>query len=361
MNSFAQREFNTIVAGACILTMNAGFINVVTLDGVFSVTVSHVTGNVSRIAISLASGDLTTLSLVLSILFSFMFGSFISGYIVGDAKFVLGRSYGYALLLESAMLFASFLTLKGEYIVGEWCAAFACGLQNAMATSYSGLVVRTMHMTGIATDIGNILGQACRRDNHAEIWRLYVHVPILASYTIGGVIGQISYFYFKEHALLIPCCATGITAIAYLSLPFIQAASGALQQKEKLANLNKARCSAIEIRMVGDPRQVGGIILADAQNLPGLKGANSDMEIREFFGDVNDSFQDLDNAENGKSKRADKIDDVPVKETGGQKNVGVGIQATGYVGGLQEGGSSEDLASVPFGSEEALTSEHPMM
>ncbi|KAJ3058745.1 hypothetical protein HDU98_005182 [Podochytrium sp. JEL0797] len=363
MNNFAQREFNTIVAGACILTMNAGFINVVTLAGVFSVTVSHVTGNVSRIAISIVSGDFTTLSLVMSILFSFMFGSFISGFMVGDGKFVLGRSYGYALLLESAMLFASFLTLKGEYIVGEWCAAFACGLQNAMATSYSGLVVRTTHMTGIATDIGNILGQACRRDNHAEIWRLYVHVPILISYTVGGIIGQISYYFFREHALLIPCCATGITAITYLSLPFIQAASGAFQQKEKLAKINnKARRSTMEIRMLGDPRQVGGVILTDAQSLPGLKGATSDLEIREFFGDVNDSFEELD-VENGKSKRAGG--GASGKEMEVQKsNAGAFVVAgasTTVPGVFREDESTEVLISGAVGSqEELIPSNHPM-
>ncbi|KAI8616172.1 hypothetical protein BC830DRAFT_1055392, partial [Chytriomyces sp. MP71] len=224
MNNFAQKEFNTIVAGSCILAMNAGFINVVTLAGVFSVTVSHVTGNVSRVAISIFNGDLTTFSLVTSILFSFMFGAFISGYLVGDAKFVLGKSYGYALLLESMMLFASFASLRGEYIVGEWCAAFACGLQNAMATSYSGLVVRTTHMTGIATDIGNILGQACRKDNHAEVWRLYVHVPILLSYTGGGFLGQLAYYFLREQSLLIPCIFTGVTAVIYLSLPFFASA-----------------------------------------------------------------------------------------------------------------------------------------
>ncbi|KAJ1550795.1 hypothetical protein HK405_015870, partial [Cladochytrium tenue] len=65
MNNLAQKEFYTIVAGSAILAANAGFINVVTLAGAFSVTVSHVTGNVSRIAMAVAQGDLTSFSLVL--------------------------------------------------------------------------------------------------------------------------------------------------------------------------------------------------------------------------------------------------------------------------------------------------------
>ncbi|KAJ3029148.1 UNVERIFIED_CONTAM: hypothetical protein HDU68_012917 [Siphonaria sp. JEL0065] len=343
MNNFAQKEFNTIVAGSCILAMNAGFINVVTLAGVFSVTVSHVTGNVSRIAISIFAGDVTSLILVTSILFSFMFGAFISGYMVGDGKFVLGRSYGYALLLESAMLFASFVTLKGEYIVGEWCAAFACGLQNAMATSYSGLVVRTTHMTGIATDIGNILGQACRADSHAEVWRLYVHVPIMISYCFGGILGQLAYVFLKENSLLIPCFFTGLTALTYLSLPFIQAASHNFLHRENLIKKDATRRSTMEIRVFGDPRQVGGVILTNPQNVPGLKeltrtgSQGGDAEIREFFGDVNDSFDELD-MESGKSKSGGtgKKQEMVEKSSGGGGK---------YVGVYQDEGSTEVLVS----------------
>ena len=43
----------------------------------------------------------------------------------------------------------------------------------------TGAVIRTTHMTGICTDIANILGQACRLDTQAETWRLKVHVPLL--------------------------------------------------------------------------------------------------------------------------------------------------------------------------------------
>ena len=51
---------------------------------------------------------------------------------MGDSKFRLGRTYGYCLLFESAALFLSFLFLKREYVIGEWLAAFACGLQNGI-------------------------------------------------------------------------------------------------------------------------------------------------------------------------------------------------------------------------------------
>lgn len=82
-----------------------------------------------------------------------MFGCFVAGFMVGDSKFRLGQSYGYALLLESFALLAAYIFIKSELVIGEWIAAFACGLQNALATSFSGFTVRTTHMTGIVTGI----------------------------------------------------------------------------------------------------------------------------------------------------------------------------------------------------------------
>lgn len=90
MNKLPTHEFNTIVVGSVLLAINAGFINVVAMAGVFpGVTVSHVTGSVSRIAISVFNNDMQTCALVTSIVISFVFGSFIGGYLVGDSKFKL--------------------------------------------------------------------------------------------------------------------------------------------------------------------------------------------------------------------------------------------------------------------------------
>ncbi|KAI9094716.1 hypothetical protein DFS34DRAFT_561350, partial [Phlyctochytrium arcticum] len=277
MNSFAEREFNSIVIGGSVLALNAGFINVVTLAGVFTVTVSHHTGNVSRIAISLLNGDLTTLALVSSIILSYMFGSFVAGFMVGDNKFRLGRSYGYALILESGLLFASFIFLRRELILGEWCAAFGCGLQNALATSYSGAVVRTTHMTGICTDIGNILGQACRLDTSAELWRLKVHVPLLVCYLIGGMLGQVTYSYMHEKSLLLPCFLVGGVAAAYLSLPWVREATVVLQETVQQMGILGAQ-PAMEIRMVGDPRKQD--VFAK------VAGRDVDMDIKNFLADL---------------------------------------------------------------------------
>jgi hypothetical protein len=160
-----------------------------------------------------------------------------AGFIVGDSKFTLGAPYGICLAIESATLFASFLFLRKEYVLGEWCAAFAMGIQNAMVTSFSGMAIRTTHMTGLLTDIGNILGQSCRPDSKAELWRLRIHVPIFSSFLIGGFFGYVMWILTREYSLLVPVFFTGGVSVLYLSLPFIKEASKALKEATSLTNL----------------------------------------------------------------------------------------------------------------------------
>ncbi|EGF76725.1 hypothetical protein BATDEDRAFT_28338 [Batrachochytrium dendrobatidis JAM81] len=255
MNNLPEREFHTIVAGGVALAANAGFINVVSMAGV---TVSHVTGSVSRVAISAVQQDWETFLLVVSIIVSFTFGSFMAGFIVGDNRFKLGANYGITL-------------------------SFACGLQNAMVTSYSGLAVRTTHMTGIATDVGNILGQACRSDTKAELWRLKVHVPILFGFIAGGMCGQIAWLSIHEYALLVPCIFTGGVAALYLTLPFIKDA--AEQIKHALPH---------ELHFMdnyeGDPRKYKEYhkeqLLKQVDHYAKITGKNVDDEIRRFLNDM---------------------------------------------------------------------------
>ncbi|EGF81386.1 hypothetical protein BATDEDRAFT_23779 [Batrachochytrium dendrobatidis JAM81] len=280
MNNLPEREFHTIVAGGVALAANASFINVVSMAGV---TVSHVTGSVSRVAISAVQQDWETFLLVVSIIVSFTFGSFMAGFIVGDNRFKLGANYGITLCIESAALFTSFMFLRRELVLGEWAAAFACGLQNAMVTSYSGLAVRTTHMTGIATDVGNILGQACRSDTKAELWRLKVHVPILFGFIAGGMCGQIAWLSIHEYSLLVPCIFTGGVAALYLTLPFIKDA--AEQIKHALPH---------ELHFMdnyeGDPRKYQEYhkeqLLKQVDHYAKITGKNVDDEIRRFLNDM---------------------------------------------------------------------------
>ncbi len=67
------------------------------------------------------------------------------------------------MIIESILLFFATVMYAGSSYVGaQYAAACACGLQNGMATRFSGAVVRTTHMSGIVTDIGLLLGNWMR-------------------------------------------------------------------------------------------------------------------------------------------------------------------------------------------------------
>jgi uncharacterized membrane protein YoaK (UPF0700 family) len=180
-----------VFAGAVSLAMVAGYVNVVVL-GVFHVPVSHMSGAVSRVGIDLAGRDLADLRVVLSIVAGFLLGAVLSGVIIGGRKLVPGRRYGVTLLVEGGVLALATLLLRQGYAPGITLAAMACGIQNAMASSYYGLVIRTTHVTGIVTDIGVMIGHWIRHRT-VRAWKLYLLVSILTGFFAGGILGARGY------------------------------------------------------------------------------------------------------------------------------------------------------------------------
>lgn len=85
--------------------------------------------------------------------------------IVDDGRLIPGHPYGVILLLVAAALAAA-ATVAGLPEGWRWAVplgALAARLQNAMASSWHGLVIRTTQVTGIVTDLGLLLGRRLRR------------------------------------------------------------------------------------------------------------------------------------------------------------------------------------------------------
>jgi uncharacterized membrane protein YoaK (UPF0700 family) len=146
----------------------------------------------SRLGIDLASRDLADFQVVLSIVAGFLLGAIVSGVIIGGRKLVPGRRYGVALLVEGMVLAGGALLLRHGEPLGITLAALACGIQNAMASSYYGLVIRTTHVTGIVTDIGVMLGHWLRH-RHIRVWKLFLLGSILVGFFAGGIVGAWGY------------------------------------------------------------------------------------------------------------------------------------------------------------------------
>lgn len=186
----ALRQIRHLLPGALALTAVAGFVNSVVL-GFFHTPVSHMTGAVSHLGIDLATGDTSDILASLSIVVGFLAGAVLAGILVGALKLLPGRHYGLAMMSEGALLMVASGLLATGHRVGLPLVAMACGLQNAMASSYCGLVIRTTHVTGTVTDIGVMLGHWVR---HRQIdwWKLRFLSLLVLSFGAGGYGGAMA-------------------------------------------------------------------------------------------------------------------------------------------------------------------------
>ncbi|MCP5558419.1 MAG: DUF1275 domain-containing protein [Verrucomicrobiaceae bacterium] len=199
---------------AWALAFAGGMVNVVGVLGFEHQTVTHLTGTTSMLAAALADLDGTAVVHFAAMIGSFVLGTVLSGLIIKDSALKLGRRYGVALILESLMLAAAVPLLDRGNMLGLYSAACACGLQNAMASTYSGTVVRTTHLSGMFTDLGVFLGHWLRGLS-IDRRRLRLSVLIITGFLCGGIAGALLYRRFGNAALFVPAAFTALAAVAY--------------------------------------------------------------------------------------------------------------------------------------------------
>jgi uncharacterized membrane protein YoaK (UPF0700 family) len=202
-----------ILFSAFALAWAAGTINAVGFLGLHH-GLSHMSGPVTALGNELARSAMFPAWDVLIVIASFFAGCTLSSLIIGQGFLQLGRGYGFVLLVESAALFAAWWLLLRDKISGECLAAFACGLQNAMVSSYSGAVIRTTHVTGIITDLGISLGQLLR-GQAVDRRRAGLYSILLAGFFVGGVCGSLGFYRVGYNALLMPAALTAAGGFSY--------------------------------------------------------------------------------------------------------------------------------------------------
>ena len=202
--------------GAFALSCIAGMVNVVGYLGFEHQAITHLTGTTTLLGAALAGGDLRAALHLGGVITAFVLGAAVSGMIVQDSSLRLGRRYGVALALVSILLFISIPMFERQWVLGAWCAAAACGLQNAMATTYSGAVVRTTHLSGMFTDLGIGLGHALR-GMRLPVRRLRMSLLIVSGFLLGAVLGARLFALFEYRALLFPATLTGMVGCAYVT------------------------------------------------------------------------------------------------------------------------------------------------
>lgn len=203
-----------VLTGAWVLAFVAGIVNVVGLLGFEHQAITHLTGTTSQLAVAVAHLDLSATLHFATLIGAFVSGTIASGFLLQDSALQLGRRYGLVLLLVSLLLFAAVPLLKYNSAYGMYAAACACGLQNAMVSTYSGAVVRTTHVSGMFTDLGIFLGHALR-GLPVDARRLRLCFLVISGFFCGGVAGAVAYGAMGYSALLIPATLTGVVAVAY--------------------------------------------------------------------------------------------------------------------------------------------------
>lgn len=198
-----QRLPNWIQLGAFLLALNAGMVNVLGLFTLLHQSVSHMTGNVSILAMSLLDWQPEHVIYLALVIICFVTGSFYSGLILGNGNVAFRRRYGLPLSLVAIFLFLSWLLLPYFPRYGLLWACVAMGVQNAMVSHYKGAIIRTTHLSGVLTDIGLALGYKAR-GLKVEKRRIFLHLLIFTGFLLGGLIASALYPYLKLNSFLIP-------------------------------------------------------------------------------------------------------------------------------------------------------------
>jgi uncharacterized membrane protein YoaK (UPF0700 family) len=197
-----------------VLAFMAGMINAVGFAGALHQGITHLTGTTTLLGVAAGELDARGALHFGAMIASYLAGAVASGAIVQDSVLRLGRRYGVVLVIESAMLAVAAWRLGTGDFSGLYLASAACGLQNAMASTYSGAVLRTTHVSGTLTDLGIFLGHSLR-GVAVDPRRVRLLLTLVLSFLAGAVAGTRLFHGVGYGALYVPAATTGAIGLVY--------------------------------------------------------------------------------------------------------------------------------------------------
>ncbi len=180
---------------ASILSFVAGMVNVTGYLAIQQLT-TNVTGHFALFIFDFKNFEFWQSAVFLLYIFSFLFGSFVSGVLVERYKenkklnvFVLPTLLEVLIFLEVILLY-NFTDIQFPHIIA--CSLlFAMGLQNSFVTKISNAVVRTTHLTGLFTDLGIELSQLFFPKSHPNAHKIKatikLRIYIISFFFLGGI------------------------------------------------------------------------------------------------------------------------------------------------------------------------------
>lgn len=200
--------------GGGLLAFVAGGINTVGYLCFRHQPITHLTGTSTELGMAMARLDAAEMAHWGLSIAAFVFGAMLSGFIVQQSTLQLGRRYGVVLMMESLLLFAATPLIHRQSDLGLYLASMACGLQNAMVSTYSGATLRTTHLSGIFTDLGIYLGQRLRGLS-VDTLRIQVCLLVASCFIAGATAGALGFGVLQERILLVPATLTGLVGLGY--------------------------------------------------------------------------------------------------------------------------------------------------
>lgn len=200
--------------GSFVLALVAGLVNSIGLLGFEHQAISHLSGTATQLGTGIVNATIIDVLHLTFIILSFLVGAAISGYFIRSGSLKLSHNYSGLLTLEALLLFSAIYFLAEGSLNGHYLASAACGLQNALATTFSGAIIRTTHVTGIFTDFGIMLGAKLR----GEIFdkrKALLFLLIIAGFISGGTLGAFLFNHLKFNALFVPAGICLILAVSY--------------------------------------------------------------------------------------------------------------------------------------------------
>ncbi|EDM43395.1 hypothetical membrane protein [unidentified eubacterium SCB49] len=186
---------------ATILSFVAGIVNVTGFLE-FKQLTTNVTGHFALFMNDVAQFEFWKGTIYFLYIFSFLFGSFSSSFLIEKFKenkklnvFVLPTLIE-CLLLFSIAIISNYEVIKYPDVI-VCILLFATGLQNSFVTKISNAVVRTTHLTGLFTDLGIELSQLFFPKSHPNKEKIKsmikLRVYIICFFFFGGIIGGYLY------------------------------------------------------------------------------------------------------------------------------------------------------------------------
>lgn len=192
-----------VVLGGCLLAFGASFLNTGFILST-GTSVSHLTGDIAKIGAGLStfgSGDDSPIVNVATATIGFISGATISGFLLHHPTIEITRPYGRILSSLGLFLVVAHFCHWEYPLLSIAIASAVCGVQNALANRYRGVVLRTTHLTGIFTDFGIHLGMKLR-GHHIESWKLLIPICITFSFLVGAVASSALILHDKENWIL---------------------------------------------------------------------------------------------------------------------------------------------------------------